>query len=735
MKPTITRIVALIAGLLVLITAPAFGAPKVVNKEEIVYAHLGGDGTVSRVYVVNAFADPTGTITDYGQYTEVVNLTDTSQLTRRDDRVEIATKGGDFYYQGELASREMPWRLGFEYLLDGRQISASELLGASGELEIRIKVRANEQVDPVYFDHYMLQIQINLENQYFSEVVSEGATIAAAGETRVVNLTSMPGKASDFVIRTQANNAHLGQIQVVGLPFEMFLELPDPAQYTADLLLLQDAIAQLATGMTQFSDGVQSVGAAADQLSSGASELAAGATEVASGFDQLAAGRGEFDAALRLYTQGVSSLAAGLAGLSDGIDQSSVGSGALTQGIAELSDGLAELTNQGKYADPSLVSGSQQILTALETLDAAMTLLPTDEELQSLLELLQTFSESFNDFATAVDATDFEALMTQLNNSLAALDTEVGRIEQVAAQLQDSDAIVAELGVDPNNADVQALLDYMAAQGRELDAAAAQLRTVRDALAGLDPVIRGVLESLSTLAAEYETVRGLLDGMNPALQAISPGQLQQLKDGVKALSANYRTFHEGLVAYVDGVEQAYLGVSGDPGLLKGAQQLQGGLGQLAEGAGQLSDGAEQLADGGPALVDGHGQMMAGDASFGSGLWRYADGVADYNTGIAQYLQGVGELGAAAQLLSGGANTLRDQTTGMDQQMADKIDEAMAEYLPGDYDLVSFTDSRNSGVERVQFIYLIDAQTEPEPPSVDEPDDDRSWWQRILDIFR
>ena len=72
------------------------------------------------------------------------------------------------------------------------------------------------------------------------------------------------------------------------------------------------------------------------------------------------------------------------------------------------------------------------------------------------------------------------------------------------------------------------------------------------------------------------------------------------------------------------------------------------------------------------------------------------------------------LTVSGQELSGGADTLRDETSDMDQQMTERIDEAMADFLPSDFTLVSFADPRNTGIERVQFVYLVDAQTEPAP---------------------
>ena len=802
------RVFALVLGLSLLIVGPAMAAPApvAVPKEEVVYAHLSSDGGANRVFVVNAFRETDGEIVDYGDYRNVVNLTDSLPITQNGARIEISPEPGDFYYQGELNNQEMPWLFDFEYLLDGRSVSAEELRGASGDLVIRIQVRKNEAVDPVFFENYMLQISVNLDSSYFSSIVSEGSTIATSGSTWVVNLTSLPGTEADFVINAVADNAHLGQIQIAGLPFAMMMELPDPAQYVSDLVALQDAIALLADGVGQFTSGVGQLGDAGSQLSSGATELADGALLISNGFDQLAAGRGEFDQGLRAYNQGVHDFAAGMeqlaggigefsdginqlatgskqladgldtysagiAEFNDGLGQASDGSQQLASGVGELSDGLQQLTDQGKYADPNLVGGSAQILQALEMLDAALSFPLTEEELQLFLELVQTLADSLNEVAQIVDDTDFDEFMDLLRSSLDRFDDSVAGIEQIAASLQDSDAIASQLGIDVSgNAEAQALLVYMADQGRELQAQSTELRAIRAALAGLDPLIEGLLDALEQLRDEYDTVRDLIQRLNDSIQGITIDDLKELAAGIKLLSSNYRTFHEGLVAYVDGVEQAYLGVSGDPGLLSGAQDLSDGLGvlasasvdltagavDLADGAGQLHagilqlqdgvgqfaeqgglivDGANQLATGGDALIAGHSQLLAGDSQFGVGLWKFASGLGEYSYGISAFAQGLGALDSGGSELSDGANTLRDATSDMDQQMIDQMNDAMSSFLPSDFTLVSFADSRNTGIERVQFVYLIDAQTEQAPEPVEPEIVERSWWERIIDIFR
>lgn len=791
-------------------STPAPGAPIATSlqpKEEVVYAHLAGDGAVSRVFVVNAFRDSDGGILDFGDYKNVVNLSNSDEILLDGDTVEVGAAEGDFYYQGEAASVEMPWLIGIRYVLDGRRVSADELRGGSGPLAIEVSVRRNDAADPVFFDNYMLQVSVNLDSRYFRSIASDGATIASNGTTQVVNLTSLPGKETDFVINAVAENAHVGQVQIAGLPFEMMMDLPDPAEYVGDLVELQDAIALLADGVGQFTSGVGQLDDATDQLSAGATSLADGAQTVANGFDRLAAGRGEFDTGLRRYNAGVQEFAAGMSQLTDGLgaftggieqladgssqlasgldtysagvgrfstglNQASEGSSELAAGVEDLSDGLRQLTDQGKYADPNLVGGSAQILEALEALDAALSFPLTEEELGLLIDLLQTLSDSLDEIAKSVDETDFDAFMALLRDALDRFDGSVAEIEQIAQRLQDGDAVAADLGIDvTGNPEAAALLAYMADQGRQLDGASAELREVRASLDGLDPLIEGLLTAMEQLRDEFDTVRTLISRINDAVQAISVEDLQELAEGLKLLSSNYATFHKGLVAYVDGVEQAYLGVGGDPGLLSGARDLSEGLGQLADSGGDLAEGAaaladgarqlddgigalrdgadqfagqggaivdgvDQLAAGGDALVSGHGQLLAGDAQLGSGLHQFASGTDEFADGVRQYSWGLGVLVAGGDELSDGASTLRDETSDMDQQMVDRMDEAMADFLPSEFTLVSAVDERNTGIERVQFVYLIDAQVEPapEPAEVDD-DSDKTIWDRFLDIFR
>ena len=137
MKKIITMLLS--AVLLLALTAPALAADDApTEKEEVLYGILGLDGSVKSVYAVNIFN--TGDVTDYGDYSSVENLTNSDPITQNGDEITINSSAGRLYYQGTLKSLKLPWDIAVTYTLDGKQIPASQLAGASGALAIHIQV-------------------------------------------------------------------------------------------------------------------------------------------------------------------------------------------------------------------------------------------------------------------------------------------------------------------------------------------------------------------------------------------------------------------------------------------------------------------------------------------------------------------------------------------------------------------------------------------------------------------
>ncbi|NRG46316.1 YhgE/Pip domain-containing protein, partial [Bacillus sp. CRN 9] len=177
-------------------------AGKIASKNEIVYANLQASGSLEEIYVVNAFElDRPGIIEDYGHYSEVKNLTDTSAIAQNNNKIRINAETDMFYYQGNLSDNtQLPWSFTLEYYLNDSKIEAEELIGKSGEVEIKIAVKKTESVPSAFFENYMLQISLPLNTDKFKNIKAPDATVANSGKNKQLAFTVMPEEEKEFSI-------------------------------------------------------------------------------------------------------------------------------------------------------------------------------------------------------------------------------------------------------------------------------------------------------------------------------------------------------------------------------------------------------------------------------------------------------------------------------------------------------------------------------------------------------
>ena len=132
-------------------------------KDENVYVNLNGDGSVADVYVVNEYMlDADTDIVDYGEYSSVENLSSEEEIIKKGDKVTVEADQGKFIYQGSLENAVLPWIISISYTLDGKKVTAEELAGADGKLEIHVDIKENPDSDDTFFDNYLMQATVTL---------------------------------------------------------------------------------------------------------------------------------------------------------------------------------------------------------------------------------------------------------------------------------------------------------------------------------------------------------------------------------------------------------------------------------------------------------------------------------------------------------------------------------------------------------------------------------------------
>lgn len=267
------------------------------EKQEVVYASLNNAGGMNSVYVVNVLKAAAGqTVQDFGTYDQVVNLTDTSTINQLSDSVILTmpesetASDTEFSYQGSVPNAQIPWNISITYLLDGQEISAEDLAGNTGSLELRIETAQNQSVDPRYYENYLMQITCTLPMKNATNVKTDQGSIALSGSDVTVSFMVMPDADGSVSLSADVTNFEMSGISFAAIPFSMALDFPDTDSLVSQFDALIDGTEQLHSGAQDLAAGVSSVDAATKQAATGAANLATGATQMTQGLQQYQQG-------------------------------------------------------------------------------------------------------------------------------------------------------------------------------------------------------------------------------------------------------------------------------------------------------------------------------------------------------------------------------------------------------------------------------------------------------------
>lgn len=342
------RWVALFAICLLLLSGavPIYGAQKSSEKEEVVYADLKDSGRTSQVYVVNIF-EGIDEIQDYGDYQSVRNMSSTDEIRHEGEMIRISTKEEILYYQGNLKEGEIPWDIGITYVLDGKEITAAELAGLSGELNIKIRITENKEADPDFFQTYALQVTAALDTQLCRDIKAEGATEANVGGARQFTWTLFPGTEKTLSLSAKVTEFEMDSISFNGIKLNMDVDI-DEEELTDKFAALEKAAAAIDAGATELSKGTSELNGGVQKIKKETSPLKKMGTEMDKKRKQagkLESASGEIEGAAKALAQGTEAL------------KEEIGYQSFKQAMAD----------QGLDLD-ALKSGNQELLKTLQNL-------------------------------------------------------------------------------------------------------------------------------------------------------------------------------------------------------------------------------------------------------------------------------------------------------------------------------------------------------------------------------
>ena len=522
---------------LIAVPAAAADAPAATGAEEVIYAKLDAAGEPLSAYAVVALNGDAGeSVTHYGAYTAVENLTDTSALTYEDGAVTATIpEGGRLYYQGTLESFELPWDIAIGYELDGKSISPAELGGQSGALEMSLSVKPNGNAPGAFADEMMLQITVTLDASLCKNITAEGATVANAGGDKTLAFTVLPGAEAEYIVTADVEDFTMAGLTIAGVNYDIASAMGDTAEITDGVGQMTDAISQLSDGASQLASGAGSLRSGAGSFGSALSTLSAGSAELVAGSEQIAGALSQISASLPGAGAGADAEAAAAAAAAAGMDpEAAAAAGAQSAGAGMTLD-LSALAQ--------LPAGLEQAADGLEQAGAA------------LAQLAEGYGAAY-----------------------PALEQAVEAIPEPSVSEEDIGALMA---LAPDNEALAALVaNYQAAQTVKAvwAQASAAFEAVQDNLPTLAEGVNSAAASLRQTAQQISAAMSATGGQ------IDLSGLLQLTSGLSQLAQSYSAFHEGLVSYAGGVDA----------LSANWSSVYSGISSLASGAGELSDGVAAL---------------------------------------------------------------------------------------------------------------------------------------------
>ncbi len=682
-------------------------------KEEVVYVNLNSDGTISEIYVVNSFdLETPGQILDYGEYTEVRNMTSQALIDQNGDAITIDAQAGKLYYEGVLADGAIPWDFEFHYYLDGQEYPAGELAGKSGALEVTASVRENKNCGGSFFEDYALQVTFTLDTEQAKNISAENATIANVGSDKQLTYTILPGTETDLSFSADVTDFEMSAISLNGVRLNMDVEVDDE-ELMDQITELLDAIEELDEGSEELKDGAES-------LDSGAGELQPGVGSLDSGAGELQAGAGEL-------VSGGSSLASGAETLSEGASSLDQGLQDLNEGISQIQSGLDALNAQSD----TLTEGSAQIKSALEQLQSALNSVSvTSESLQELSDASSQIGQGISDLSSgmqnlqgSIGSQSYKSAMAgnglDLDSLQAGNTLAISSIDSLLSQAGSLASALEAMGIDAG------LISGWQSQGVSL---ASQVKTL---LEGSNALIQGsqayldavsqestsLVSGAASLQSSYESFDTGIQAMTDSLNSLI-SQMTQLTQAVNTLAEEYETLDAGLNDYTDGVSV------------------------IAEGQEQVSDGADTLLDGGGELKSGSASLYAATSRLLNGIVEIYNatgslrsGTGELNSGVAELLTGISDLYSGTEELNDGAGELKEETDGMDEEISDKVDKLLESISGGGGETASFVSAKNTQVESLQFVIQTPAiETSEETDETETETEGPSVLEKFLNLF-
>lgn len=339
------------------------------------------NGSVVKSYRTNGFSS----LTDYGEYDEVVNLTDGSAPLQSSGKTVFQFPSGDipgtFYFEGKTAKpfENLPWTLSVSYTLNGVPMQAEELAGKTGTVEICLNAVPNPAASEYARNNYTLEAMAVFNQDDILSLEAPGAQVQLIGNLRAVLFLGLPGEECHYSIRVGSDDFTFGGLT--------FLMVP------ATLSQLEE-ISKLSDRKDELEDDYHRLSGSLDSLLDALNAMTGSLNASASGLDQLNRARDIFSGGKDVLYQGTDALRSDLTNLSQVLEP--------VEGQIEA---LSQTISNSKAVLNRMNGLSVSLREELDDLTDALKDLEKNGDLNAVLNAAGKLSSSLNDLQTALGGT------------------------------------------------------------------------------------------------------------------------------------------------------------------------------------------------------------------------------------------------------------------------------------------------------------------------------------------
>ena len=691
------------------------------GKEETVYVIDDADGNKNQVIVSNWLKNGDGAddLVDKTDLTDIENTKGDETYTENEDgTITWDAHGNDIYYKGN-SSDELPVNVHISYKLDGKEVTADELKGASGHLTIEFTYENNETKT----------VQINGEDVNLAKPCAVVSGLLLDGETSS-NVTVTNGKVVNDgdrnIVVGLAVPGMLGNLDLSDLDDDATNKieelLPETVTIEADVTdFSMSGTISLATYDVPLSTDLDSLQSKLDELKDSANTLQDGANQLVDGA-----------ASLKDY----------LGQLKDGTDTLADGTGQLSSGAASLSSGASQLssgTETLKNGADSLSSGASQLSEGLNQLSTSVSALPSGaNQLYVGAQKLQSALKSGN--SSSVDTYGVYEAVTAIGNGADQLKSVLSSIMKGAEDISTGAqqiAVGAKSGsTDPNTYGIyeaaaaleSALTTTITNLQNSLATAAGTLNSATAYNSAAAEAVQALVDANKITDEEAAAITGNITGANAVVSGVQSAltgtsiDTKQITDVITAIKNGSETIYNGAQSIAAGAKSNNTEDTSKYGLYEAAAAAYAGANTLStsaktlaskidymagsENMGALVDGLASLNSQSSQLISAISQLSSGANSLNSGASTLANGTATVNNGASTLASGASSAdsgakklsSAAAQLLEG-AGTLSDGINTLNEDGISKIVDLMGDKATKLYDrlqaIVDYAQEDNS----------------------------------------